>query len=159
MLEDEKKNVPVKCDLKVLKVWMLFLLQVQTDIEFQSFGTWHIMFLFSKFDLALGIWDLKFLLPQTLSFNENCPVIVLRASLFATLHIKHADTSVFCFSKFRILCCLNNGSAGCLFFLKDIFLIASFNLLCIGFRLLAVGPPQIRRPETIVNASLYKWEK
>ena len=95
MLEDEKKNVPVKCDLKVLKVWMLFLLQVQTDIEFQSFGTWHIMFLFSKFDLALGIWDLKFLLPQTLSFNENCPVIVLRASLFATLHIKHADTIIF----------------------------------------------------------------
>ena len=94
MLEDEKKNVPVKCDLKVLKVWMLFLLQVQTDIEFQSFGTWH-MFLFSKFDLALGIWDLKFLLPQTLSFNENCPVIVLRASLFATLHIKHADTIIF----------------------------------------------------------------
>ena len=95
MLEDEEKNVPVKCDLKVLKVWMLFLLQVQTDIEFQSFGTWHIMFLFSKFDLALGIWDLKFLLPQTLSFNENCPVIVLRASLFATLHIKHADTIIF----------------------------------------------------------------
>ena len=95
MLEDEKKNVPVKCDLKVLKVWMLFLLQVQTDIEFQSFGTWHIMFLFSKFDLALGIWDLKFLLPQTLSFIENCPVIVLRASLFATLHIKHADTIIF----------------------------------------------------------------
>ena len=95
MLEVEEKNVPVKCDLKVLKVWMLFLLQVQTDIEFQSFGTWHIMFLFSKFDLALGIWDLKFLLPQTLSFNENCPVIVLRASLFATLHIKHADTIIF----------------------------------------------------------------
>ena len=103
MLEDEKKNVPVKCiyiskvswDLKVLKVWMLFLLQVQTDIEFQSFGTWHIKFLFSKFDLALGIWDLKLLLPQTLSFKENCPVIVLRASLFATLHIKLADTIIF----------------------------------------------------------------
>ena len=73
-----------------------------TYIVFQSFGHWY-MFLFSKFDLAPGMWNLTFLLLQTLSFNENCPVIVLGASLFATLYIKHADTSVFCFSKFRIL--------------------------------------------------------
>ena len=72
-------------------------------------------------------------------------------SLIATLHIKHADSDIystgfFCFWKFRILCCLNNGSAGCLFFLKDIFLIASFNLLCMGFRLLAIAPSHIKRP-------------
>ena len=87
-----------------------------------------------------------FITTDSLFFNGNCQVIVLGVSLFATLHIKHADTSVFCFLKCRILCCLNNGSAGCLFFLKDIFVIASFNLFCIGFRLLAATPPYIKRP-------------
>ena len=70
-----------------------------TYIVFQSFGHWN-MFLFSKFDLALGMWNLTFLLPQTLSFNGNCPVIVLGASLFATLYI---NMQIQVFSVFRSL--------------------------------------------------------
>ena len=123
---------------------MLFLLQVSTVIEFQSFGPWYIMFLFSKFDLTLEMWNLTFLLPWTLSFNENWPVTVLEASLFATLHIKDADTSVFCLEIYVVWTIVLPGV--CFIFLKDIFLIASFNLLGIGFRLLAVAPPHIKRP-------------
>ena len=68
------------------------------------------------------------------AFCHTCVENLLKGSAYA---------SVFCFSNIRTLYMFEQWSCWVPVFLEDIFRIASFNLLCIGFRLLAIAPPHM----------------